>query len=601
MISTPDRQPGRALLAALALAALSLPAAAAPGADAVAAAIEALNREDGIAAEIELRRALEAGVPRAGVAAWMGEAELLQGDNDDALEWLEPGEFTPETRMHGFRMLARLEIARRQPEAAMEAFERALESGEGSAALWVDIARFHYMSGRHLTALDAAEKAIAIGPDDPRTLEFKGLLVRDSEGPQAALEWFSKGLEASPGDLSLMGEYAASLGELGRMRDMLASTRRMIELDPRNARAFYLQAVMAARAGEDNLARRLLARAGNSFSDIAAVTLLEGILELRAGNPALAADALARLERAQPDNPRVRDLFARALLENGEAREVTARFAAHAERGDASAYLLTLVGRAFEEQGQRERAAPYLDRAAMIGGGLATLPLDNSAQTELQLFRFGRDPSRLDAGIARLRKLIAESAHAEAAQALAPLRDRHATSVDFLTVAGDVALAGGDPEAALAEYREAARVRLTLALVAKMAAALRELGRGNEARALALDYLAGHPLDRDAAWLAALLAREAADWRQARALAEHIVRLEPATRNPALLALLARAQLETGDAAAALENALRAWRMQPLNGHSAAVLAMAMRRTGGDEATIAPLEAKARQAGASLR
>src|SRR3546814_6376563 len=58
-------------------------------------------------------------------------------------------------------------------------------------------------------------------------------------------------------DLALI-EDAATLGDLGRMRAMLAVTRRAIAADPADPRAYYLQAVLAARAGRFDLARVLL-------------------------------------------------------------------------------------------------------------------------------------------------------------------------------------------------------------------------------------------------------------------------------------------------------------------------------------------------------
>lgn len=586
----------RAAFAILALALLSLPVSAAPGTDAMNVALDALGRQDGIAAEVELKRALDAGVPRASVAAYMGEAEFIQGEFEQARAWLEPGEFSADTRMRGFQMLARLEISQGNLDAALAAFNRALEDNPGTAELWIDIARMHYLSGEHLMAIDAAGTALERGPDDPRAIEFKALLVRDSEGLEAALPWFARGLEAAPDDLSLLAEYASTLGELGRTKDMLAITRRMIELDGGNPRAFYLQAVLAARAGQDNLARRLMARTGSSLQDIPAALLLEGILELRAGNPALAVDAFAKLARIQPDNMRAHELFARALLENGEATEVAARYGAVAARADATPYLLTLVARAHEELGDRAAAAPLLDRAAAVRGLSATV-LANSEQSALLLFRFGHDPSRLDVGIVRIRELIAQGALAEAGQSIAALRERYSGSADFLTLAGDVALARGDAVGALAEYETVARIRRSQALTAKMVVALRLAGRAGDARALALDYLRQHPLDRDAAWLAARLAEDAGDWRQVKALSEHLRRMEPGGRDPHLLALLALAQLRSGEAEAALASASEAYRMQPMNGRSAAVLAMAMRQTGGNAAQIAALEAKARQAG----
>ena len=171
--------------------------------------------------------------------------------------------------------------------------------------------------------------------------------MRDSQGFAAALPWFARGLQIAPDDLSLLGEYAATLGELGRAKDMLRVTRKMIKLDGHNARAFYLQAVLAARVGDDDLARRLMLRVGNTFQNVPAAILLTGILDLRADNTALAVRDFDQLFRMQPDNRQARELFARALLENGDASEVVERFAKPAQREDASPYLLTVVGRAY--------------------------------------------------------------------------------------------------------------------------------------------------------------------------------------------------------------------------------------------------------------
>src|SRR3546814_11393120 len=77
-------------------------------------------------------------------------------------------------------------------------------------------------------------------------------------------------------DLALI-EDAATLGDLGRMRAMLAVTRRAIAADPADPRAYYLQAVLAARAGRFDLARGLLQKTGGTLNGMHAVLLLGGM------------------------------------------------------------------------------------------------------------------------------------------------------------------------------------------------------------------------------------------------------------------------------------------------------------------------------------
>ena len=604
MTCTPDRRhragQGKAAFAALAgLALLAAPVGlplAAQGAESVEAALaagrEALLRGDGIAAEIELRRALDGGAPVEAIAARLGEAYLLQGDLYAARDWLGEEQFSPETRRHGYHMLARLEMAEGRFAEAGAAFERALEGNPGTAEIWVDIGRLRYRSGAHHQALEASLAALERDSEDPRALEFRGQLVRDAQGLAAALPWFEKGIAAAPDDLGLLGEYAATLGELGRAHDMLRVTRRMIELDGSNPRAFYLQAVLAARAGNFNLARRLLWRTGDTFRQVPALMLLRGILEIQAGNHSLAVEEFADLVRLKPENPRLQLLFARALLENGDEAELIARFGPLAERPDASAYLLTLVGRAYEITGDRMAAAPYLDRAA-ASPAPGIRPLAVSEAGALAMFRWGDDPFRLDAAVPTIRSHLAEGRIDDAENAAFRLGERYRGSADVQVLAGDVALARGKAGDALANYTAAAEIRRSFPLVERMVAAHRMLGQDGLARELLAEYLRQHPGEGDAALLLGEMAAGEGDWQRARSYLAHARALRGAhARDPLLLASLARAGSETGDTQAALELARAAYRMQRANGRVAQALARVLERAGGHEGEVRALQAK---------
>src|SRR6187549_1343204 len=290
-----------------------------------------------------------------------GEAQLLQDDTSAARRWLGEGRFDAASAQRGFHALALLEVVDGNIAAAGHAFDMAFAQGPENARLWVDIGRFRYGNGQHYLAVAAADRALAVDPADARALEFRGQLLRDAQGVRAAQAWFSKAVDRAPGDLGLLGEYAATLGEAGEYREMLRVARRMVELDPRQPRAYFLQAVLAARAGKDDLARRLLWRTDGAYDEEPAGQLLAGILELRTGNPALAVDQFDALVRKQPDNVRATLLLGRALLAAGDANEVVARFGPAAARADASPYLLTLVGRAYEQLDRRAEAAAYLD------------------------------------------------------------------------------------------------------------------------------------------------------------------------------------------------------------------------------------------------
>ena len=67
------------------------------------------------------------------------------------------------------------------------------------------------------------------------------------------LAWFARGLATGEVTDAQAGAFAMAvclrgLGEAGRAEQMLVVTRRMLAQDARNLQAFYLQAVLAARA-----------------------------------------------------------------------------------------------------------------------------------------------------------------------------------------------------------------------------------------------------------------------------------------------------------------------------------------------------------------
>ncbi len=491
-----------ALAAAFTLALAGPGAATSPGVDVVAEAGRDLERGDGIAAEMRLRKALAAGAPREAVSALMGEAYLVQQNPRKAREWLAPGRFAPASAARGFRALARLNQQEGDLAAAGQAFDRAIALTPRDATMWVEIARLRYAGGEHLLALEAGDYALKLAPRNASALQLRGQIVRDRTGLASALPWFDRALANSPNDLSVLGDKAATLGELGRAREMLRITRRMLELEPGNAQALFLQAVLAVRAGKAELARGLLNRTGDTLADVPAAMLLRGALELRAGNYLLAAEALDRLVRLQPGNHRARVLLARAQFLSGDYRLLLRDFGGAADWPETSRYMLILLGRAQEMLGRRELAALLLDRAAT-----AAVPAVAPA----------RHGSPIGALLAEGDIARAE-AEAEAARAAAP------GNAHRQLVAGDVQLALGRPDAALERYRAVARVRMPESLLLRMHEAYRRMGNDATAQALVDSYLAEHPGSRAAMLMSARSAATAGETWRARRLLDQAAR-----------------------------------------------------------------------------
>lgn len=536
---------GRALLL---LGALCLTLAGAGAADtasseaSLAKARAALSRGDGVAAEMAYHAALDAGAAKNAVTVGMGEALLAQGKLDDARKWLSPAGFAPAEGLRGYRMLARLERAQGHFAEAAKALDKALQLAPRDAEAWVDAAELRYGSGEQVQAVEALDKALAADPANIRALDFRGLVVRDQYGPAAALPWFEAGLLHARDDPVLLGDYAATLGEAGEARRMLAVTRHMTDIGADVPRALFLQAVLAARGGNPALARALLNRAGKGLAETAAWLQLDGVLHLAEGNAELAVMSLGKLAARQPLNEHAQMLHARALMASGQAGEVVTRYGAAAIRPGASPFLMTLVGRALEDLGRREEAAPLLDRAsAALSADLVPVSLGGVEPASVAEARAVRSP-----GSALAQEL-----------------------------AGDALYAAGRFGDAAGRYAQAARVRQDEALLARLVLSLARSGDKLAAANAAANYLSLNPQSRAAARIAADYAASVGDWSRARSLLTHL-RRTGSGHDVRLLADLAYADLRAGDRAAAAEAAGRALELQPASPLAAQALAAAL-------------------------
>ncbi|MCJ2181689.1 tetratricopeptide repeat protein [Novosphingobium sp. 1949] len=518
----------------------------------IARARAALAKGDGIAAEMRLRAALDKGAARRDIAAWMGEAYLDQGDTQSARDWLGQGRFSRDTAALGWRAMARVEWTEGDLAAAGRAFDKALAITPDDPELWVDIGRLRYAGGQHTLAIAAADHALALDAHDVPALTFKGELVRDRYGLVGALAWFEQAILIRKDDVPTLLQYAATLGELDRASEAVTVTRRVLELDPGNAQAYYIQAVIAARAGNFELARRLLDRAGDRITDRAGGLLMRGIVELAAGNPATAGEALEALLRMRPDNGRAKDLLARAIYLSGQYRYATLRFAGDVARGDASPYLLTVLARCHEALGERMAAGERLDAAARPRAGVLHLV---GAQTPIgQLLARGQDAAAAQ---------LAESA----------LRADPGNYAS-LARAGDVQLALGHPRDAAERYARAAAIRMPPSLFLRRYQALVAAGEISAARDLVEGTLQQNPTSRVTLRAAAALAIAGGDYRRAEAILAWL-RDTGAQRDVQVLSNLALVEAGLGDPQSAQITAMQAYRLQRASPEATQALAFA--------------------------
>jgi cellulose synthase operon protein C len=245
---------------------------------------------------------------------------------------------------------------------------------------WAATARAKLEQGDPAGARATVEQALAANPRNPDLLVLAGNIVRDGYGLLPALPWYDRALTIKPNHEDALFEKAATLGDAGRARDMLAVSRELLTASPNNPKGFYLQAVLAARAGKWELARGLIYRVGTRLNHVPGMLLLRGSVTLQVGAYDEAVSSLRPLVDQQPDNAKARRLLGLGLWRIGDLRGAIDVLRPLAAAGDS--YALTITGRAWEAMGNRAAAAEDLDGAARAG----TIPPEAATVAALDTF-----------------------------------------------------------------------------------------------------------------------------------------------------------------------------------------------------------------------
>lgn len=539
-----------------------------------------LELGEGLAAEAELARARDAGLPAARLHQLQAHARLLQGDPDGAID--EAGKATPRYAGYATRIRARALAVQGDTVAAQATLATLLDADPQDAAAWTDLGRIRFGAGDIGGATQAAARAAALAPGEPAALTLQGEVLRSRYGLVAALPWFEQALSRDAYYHPALIQYAATLGDAGRYADMLSATRRALQAKPGSPQALYLQAVLAMRAGRTDLARALIQHIGRALDGLPAALLLGGMLDYTDGKFEQAAATWRQLVAAQPMNVAARRLLGAALLRSGDPRAALETLRPIGVRPDADGYSLGLVARGFEAVGDAGLSAQFLDRAGIgtgagAGGAAAsfattdvvgTLQAAANAAADDPTYAIGVIRGLIDSGdttgaIARARALAAATPGAPAAQ---------------LALGDALAAANRYPEAA-GVYTRAADLAFDEPTMLRLVDALGRTGRGRDAATSLALYLSQNPQSLTGRRMLGHLQVQAGDWAAAIETLEGI-RRRVGNHDADVLTDLSLAYAGDNDDEVALRYARAAYALAPMNAAVADAYGVALAANG---------------------
>ncbi len=508
-------------------------------------------------AQKALNRAIKLGMDAKRVNHLLGHAALLLGDLDGATKLLAPENVLLRYHPYAARIMGDVQSARGDFPAAGRAFDDALRLSPNNARLWVDIGRYRLATGNMGAAIDAATRATKLNPKDVEAAILMGEMVRAQYGLVASIPWFERALQIDNQHVAAMSQLAATYGDAGRNRAMLALSRRMLMVDEGNPMAYYYQAVLAARANRPDIARGLLYRIGDRLENMPGFILLSGALEVQSGANEQAVRKLKPLLEMQPGNDKVRRLMGAALFRSGDNDGAINTLMPLARRSDSDSYTLTIIGRAFEAKNDRARAAPFLDKAAIPVHGDPS-PFDLPVPDGIS------DPNNAARAIPEIARLISNGRAVDALARARYVQSRNPGVPAAYVLIGDSLEALGQHSDAAESYRQAANLNFNEGTALRLVNTLVKAKKNGDALRVLDLFISQNPRNIAARMLASDVFLDSKLWPRAIAVMEGL-RIQVGNRDAMLLNNLSWAYLETGETEKALTYASAAYEIAPTN------------------------------------
>jgi Flp pilus assembly protein TadD len=517
--------------------------------------------EDGVAAGGAIDRARGAGAPAAVLHGLRAMALLLQDDAAGAI--IEADQAGERDRAIAQRAKARALAAQGDRAGGIALLERTVARFPRDAGAWQDLGRIRLDNGDVGGANVAAQRALALDPNNLAALVLRGELVRSQYGLVAALPWFEAALRRDAYYHRALIEYAGTLGDIGRAREAVAAARSALAARPGDPQALYLLAVIATRAGDLSLASDLLDQSSGGLDGLPGGLMLSGAIDYASARYQQAAVKWQALVGAQPMNLVARRLLGAALLRSGDAKGALDALRPLALRDDADTYTLMLVARSFEAHGERDWATRFLDRAARAPAVRAA-PFGQDDDPGVLAEAVADAPSDPAAAVDNIRGLIERGDVATAITRSEAIARASAGAPLAQLLLGDAVAAGGRYVRAGDAYARAADLRFDQPVLLRLVEAWAQTGnRSGAADALAL-YLAQNPSSVIARRLLANVQLAAGDNAGAVVTLERL-RAQIGDGDALLLTQLARAYTRAGDPRAAIPFARAAYRLSPMN------------------------------------
>jgi len=244
----------------------------------------------------------------------------------------------------------------------------------------------HLRAGRYLDAQICCQQALASDPNHPDSLHLMGLLSRQAQQYEHAVEWIARAIRQAP-----KVEYLSSLGttlqQQGRLEEALKALDKAVQLKPEDAELWInLGNVLAelGRPADALLAFQHVLKLNPRHWDAA---YRSGFLLHRLGRPAEALFYFDLSDRLQPNQAAILEMRAITLHKLKRFEEALADNRRAHVLNPENADTCNNIGAILQLLGRDQEALPWFDRALELRPDYI-VAFTNKASSLQQFHRF---------------------------------------------------------------------------------------------------------------------------------------------------------------------------------------------------------------------
>lgn len=323
-------------------------------------------------AELAFSDALRLGVNRAEVAVPLAQALVAQGKQ--ALIFDDPRLRVPglPTAVQSQLLLVRAAASSDTGDtrAALKAIEEARELAPGTVGPWLAEVPVRIRTRQFTEALFAADQAIKAMPGSSEALYQKGSILHVQGQTPQAMALYDQALTLNAGNVEARLARAGILIDQGRNKEAQTDVNELSLLAPIEPRVFYLNALLAERAGNLKLSREAL-KAVTAMLDPVPIELirfrpqalmLNGMAHFGLNEFEKAKPYLEYALRQQPNSPLTKMLAQVALNEPNFSRAVEL-LETYLKLRPGDGQALVMLASAHMAQGRHTKATALMQEA----------------------------------------------------------------------------------------------------------------------------------------------------------------------------------------------------------------------------------------------